>query len=75
MISKIEILDISSVIRANMCKYLWRIRLDSYFSIRMLAFVGFLFHFVDDSDLGQFIWQYYLNTVFENVSMYIRLKV
>ena len=27
------------------------------------------FHFVDESDFGTFTRQYYLNTVFENVSI------
>ena len=27
------------------------------------------FHFVDDSDFGRFTRQYYVNTVFENVSI------
>ena len=35
--------------------------------------LGILFCFVNDSDLGRFKFQHYLNTVFENVSIKILL--
>ena len=47
VIWKIEILEISSVICANRCKYLWGIRLNSYF-------FHWQFHFVFDSDFADF---------------------
>ena len=43
-------------------------------AIGQLFFHG-KFYFVDDSDFGRFTRQYYLNVVFENVSMEILLKV
>ena len=64
VIWKIQILDISSVICANRCKYLFMGNV-----IGQLLF-HWQFHFVDVSDFGRFTRQYYLNTVFENVCIY-----
>ena len=37
-------------------------------AVGQLIFYG-QFHIVDDTDFGRFAMQYYLNTVFENVSI------
>ena len=58
-------------LKCYLCK---RVQIFMGNAIGQLLFQG-QFHFVDDSDFGQFTRQYYLNTVFENVSIWIVLKV
>ena len=42
---------------------------------RLLARVEIVFHFFDDSDLGKFKREHFLNTAFENLSICVLLKV
>ena len=39
------------------------------YGYRMLSLVRILFNFISNSDIDKFKWQYYLNTVFEKVSI------
>ena len=50
------------------CYFDKQVQINALTAIGQLLFHG-QFYFVDDSDFGRFTRQYYLNIVFENVSI------